>query len=283
MRYRLAPIVATSAGATALVWRWRARRDLRARRAATSFAGPADGDVRLTVVLPAFDEADRIAGTIEAIRHEVITDIDGDAEIIVVDDGSSDATFEVAADAGADVVVRHETNRGKGAAVRTGVLAARGRTILFTDADLAYGPDHIPRLLEVVESGSDVAAGSRRHEQTETLVRARLLRSLGGRLIKLMTHVVLLDRYGDTQSGLKAYRSDVARDVFGRAQIEGFAFDVEIFRLCERAGYTVAEVPVRVVNSSRSSVHVVRDGLRLLRDLLEIRRLEASGVYDRGQ
>ena len=283
MKSRFAVVAVVAAVLAALALRRKRRQDLRTRQSGRSEVGPPPGEVRLTIVLPAFNEADRVGHTLRAIRDGALASLDGDCEIIVVDDGSTDGTGEVAADAGADLVLRHEHNLGKGAAVRTGVLAARGRTVLFTDADLAYGPDHIPQLLEAIESGSDVAAGSRRHEETETLVRARLLRSIGGRVIKLMTHLVLIDHYGDTQSGLKAFRSDVASDIFGRSRIDGFAFDIEVFRLCERAGYTITEVPVRVVNSTRSSVRVVNDGLRLLCDLLEIRYLEASGAYDRGQ
>ena len=283
MKSRLAAVVGAAAVLAVLLLRRDRRRDLRTRRAERTAVGPAPGEVRLTIVLPAFNEADRVGRTLRAIREDALASLDGDCEIIVVDDGSTDGTGEVATGADADLVLRHGHNRGKGAAVRTGVFAARGRTVLFTDADLAYGPDHIPQLLEAIESGSDVAVGSRRHVETETLVRARLLRSMGGRVIKLMTHVVLIDRYGDTQSGLKAFRSDVAADIFGRSRIDGFAFDIEVFRLCERGGYTITEVPVRVVNSTRSSVRVVNDGLRLLCDLLEIRYLEASGAYDREQ
>jgi glycosyltransferase involved in cell wall biosynthesis len=172
-------------------------------------------------------------------------------------------------------------NRGKGAAVRAGVLVATGRTIAFTDADLAYAPVQIGALLRDVESGWDMVVGSRRHANTTTLVRARRVRELGGRVINWLTHAVLLGHYRDTQCGLKAFRSDAAHALFERAQIDGFAFDVELFVMAERWGLSVTEVPVQVENSTRSTVNVVRDASRLVRDLFRIRRWARAGAYQR--
>jgi len=171
-------------------------------------------------------------------------------------------------------------NQGKGAAVRAGMLAARGRTLAFTDADLSYSPDHLVELLEQVESGWDVVVGSRRHDDTTTLVRARRVREIGGRAINLLTRVVLLGKYRDTQCGLKAFRSDVAQVIFGHSHIDGFAFDVEVFHLLEQYQLSLAEVPVRVANSSRSTVHVVPDALRTVRDVFRVRHWSAQGRYD---
>ncbi|MCB1002700.1 MAG: glycosyltransferase, partial [Acidimicrobiales bacterium] len=205
---------------------------------------------------------------------------DGGLEVVIVDDGSGDGTAAAARAAGADVVLEQPENRGKGAAVRRGVLESRGRTVAFTDADLSYSPDQLLRLLGEVESGWDMVVGSRRHEDTTTLVRAGRLRELGGRAINLLTQVVLLGQYRDTQCGLKAFRSDVARLLFGRSRIDGFAFDVELFHLAERYRLSLAEVPVSVANSSRSTVRVARDALRLVRDLFRIRRAARRGRYD---
>ncbi|MCX7619691.1 MAG: glycosyltransferase [Acidimicrobiales bacterium] len=237
------------------------------------------GDYRLSVVIPAYREQ-RIGETVERLRSELekVAE-DGGLEILVVDDGSGDGTAERAEAAGADQVIRFSSNRGKGAAVRAGMLAARGRAIAFTDADLSYSPDQILGLLEQIESGWDVVVGSRRHTDTTTLVRARRLREIGGRVINLFTYAVLLGHHRDTQCGLKAFRSDVARLIFSRSRIDGFAFDVEVFHLVEEYGLSLAEVPVRVQNTTSSTVRVVRDALRLLRDLFRIRRWSRLGVY----
>lgn len=233
------------------------------------------------MVLPAFEEGAAVNRSVRRVRDEVEPVVGaGQLELIVVDDGSSDDTAAQARSGGADRVLVQERNRGKGAAVRAGVLAARGRTVAFTDADLAYAPHHLVAVLDAVEAGWDAVVGSRRHTSTQTLVRARLLRDLGGRVINLMTRLVLDGDYGDTQCGLKGFRSDVARILFSHARIDGFAFDVELFHLVERHGLSLVELPVRVSHSSTSSVQVVRDGLQVVRDLARIRRLDATGVYD---
>jgi dolichyl-phosphate beta-glucosyltransferase len=243
----------------------------------------APGDFRLSVVVPAYREGDRIAESVRRLRKELAAVDDhasGGLEIVVVDDGSDDRTALEATDAGADQVVKHVVNRGKGAAVRSGMLAARGRTLAFTDADLSYSPDHLLDLLVQVEAGWDVVVGSRRHDDTTTLVRARRLREVGGRAINLLTRLVLLGRYRDTQCGLKAFRSDLGVLIFGHSHIDGFAFDVEIFHLVEAYQLSLAEVPVRVENSSRSTVRVARDAVVTVRDLFAVRRWAARGGYD---
>jgi glycosyltransferase involved in cell wall biosynthesis len=255
----------------------RVRSDLDRRRARP--APP--GEHRLSVVVPAFGEGFRIGDTVQRLRADLAKVArDGGVEIVVVDDGSTDDTSERARAAGADQVLRHDRNRGKGAAVRTGVLAARGRTVAFTDADLAYSPDQLVGLLDEVEAGWDVVVGSRRHTDTTTLVRARRLREVGGRAINVLTRAVLLGQYRDTQCGLKAFRSDVARRIFQHTRVDGFAFDVEVFFLVEQYHLSLAEVPVRIENSSRSTVHVARDALRLVEDLFRIRSLAHHGAYD---
>jgi glycosyltransferase involved in cell wall biosynthesis len=243
--------------------------------------GPAPGSVRLSLVIPAYCEEDGIGPTLERVERELghLRD-DGGFEVVVVDDGSPDGTADAARAAGADRVIRLDPNRGKGGAVRAGVLEASGRTIAFTDADLSYSPSQVLLLLSEVERGWDVVVGSRRHTDARALVAARRLREVGGRVVNMLTWLVLLGQYRDTQCGLKAFRSDVARMIFSVARVDGFAFDVEVFHLTERYRFSLHEVPVEVVNSSRSTVHVVRDTWRLLRDLFRIRRIGRAGGYE---
>ncbi|MEZ5139855.1 MAG: glycosyltransferase [Acidimicrobiales bacterium] len=239
------------------------------------------GDVRLSVVVPAFREVAHVAGTVARVREE-LADVaaDGGLEVVVVDDGSGDGTADAARVAGADVVLELHPNQGKGGAVRAGMRAARGRTRAFTDADLSYAPHQIRGLLERVEEGWDVVVGDRYHEGSTTLVEAGRLRRVGGRAINLATRAVLVGRHPDTQCGLKALRGDVADVLFAHTRIDGFAFDVELIHLVERHGLSLVEVPVEVANSDRSTVHVARDALRLLGDLARIRAAGASGAYD---
>ena len=241
-----------------------------------------DGTHRLTVVLPAYREADRIGDTVARVRSELGARL-GDApdalQIVVVDDGSDDDTSGAAAAAGADVVVRLKVNSGKGAAVRAGVATATGRAIAFTDADLAYSPAQIADLLALVEDGYDMVVGSRRHTDTRTLVAAGRLREAGGRLVNLATHALLLGQYHDTQCGLKAFRADAARALFDASRLDGFAFDVELFHLAERWRLSLAEVPVEVEHSDRSTVSALSDGLRMVADLIRVRQAARRGDY----
>jgi dolichyl-phosphate beta-glucosyltransferase len=235
----------------------------------------APGDVRLTVVVPAKDEEQRIGSTVARLQRE-LDDID--LEVLVVDDGSSDATASVAEQVGARVV-RHEHNRGKGAAVRTGMLVARGRTVAFLDADLAYPPSQARVLLQAVEEGWDVAVGNR--FDRDSVVEGRsALRYVVGRVFNAVTAAVLLGQYRDTQCGCKAFRSDVARSLFSRARLDGFAFDVEVLHLVERDQLSLLEVPVTLHETGGSTVRVVRSSVEMLRDLLRVRQWSHKGEYD---
>ncbi|MFP3906200.1 MAG: glycosyltransferase [Acidimicrobiales bacterium] len=241
---------------------------------------PPAGDIRLSVVVPAYDEGEVIAATVTEILA-VLGDLDGGMELVVVDDGSTDRTSAAAAQAGAHQVITLEHNSGKGAAVRAGALAAKGRTVVFTDADLAYAPDQVLPLLAEVEAGWDMVVGSRHIAGSTTEVPASWLRRVGGRAINLLVRLVLAGDHADTQCGLKAFRRDVAALLFGDARVDGFAFDVELFALAERHRLSVLESPVRVVNSTGSSVRLTRDTAVLVLDLLRISwRLRRGGYSE---
>jgi dolichyl-phosphate beta-glucosyltransferase len=272
-------VALVAAGAVRLVgYRWVLMDELTAARRVRWGRLPPPGDLRLSVVVPAYGEADRIGDTVRRL-HTALADVAG-VEVVVVDDGSSDATADAALAAGADQVVIQPRNRGKGAAVRAGMMAARGRYVVFTDADLAYAPEQIGRVLAVLEEGWDVAIGDRRHPDSRILAPASPLRAIGSRLINWLGYVVLLGSHRDTQSGLKGFRSDIARFVFARTRIDGFAFDIEVLHLVERHQLSLVEVPVEVANTRRSTVRGVRDAVRLLVDLARIRRWSAEGAYE---
>lgn len=242
---------------------------------------PAAGSFRLSVVIPAYKAADFIGETVARLRAELTPHVGKDElEIVVVDDGSGDDTFAAAKRSGADLVLQLPQNRGKGAAVRRGMLEAHGRTIAFTDADLAYEPALILQLLAETEAGWDVVVGSRGHHETVTLVRAGRLRALGSRAINLISFAVLLGAYRDTQCGIKAFRSEAAVAIFSVARIDRFAFDIEVFHLAERFRLSLEEVPVTLTNSAGSTVRVGLDSLRVLVDMIRIRRFAGEGAYD---
>lgn len=251
------------------------RRSIRER---TDRAHP-ERPLRASIVIPAYRAATTIGGTVAAVRAAV-AHLEGGVEVVVVDDGSGDGTAEAALAAAADQVVTLPVNRGKGAAVRAGVAAARGRTIAFTDDDLAYSPDQLVTVIEAVESGWDVAVGSRRHPQALSTHGAGTVRDVGSRVINLATTAVLLSRPHDTQCGLKGFRADVAAVLFGLGRVDGFAFDIELLHIVERHELSLVEVPVRLESGDRSTVRALRDGLRLLRDVWRIRHWSATGAYE---
>lgn len=242
---------------------------------------PLNGDRRLSLIVPAYREADQIGHTVKRIRDELGAELaPGDLEIVVVDDGSGDDTTRAASDVGADRVVTLSANRGKGGAIRAGVEVAAGRVMAFTDADLAYSPVQVLRVLQEVEEGWDIAIGSRRHPAADTVVAPTLLREVGSRAVNAATRLVLVGGYSDTQCGLKGFRGDVGRVLFGRGRVDGFAFDIELLAMAELHGFSVSEVPVSLESSDTSTVHVVRDALRLLSDVLRIRCWTGQHVYD---
>jgi len=255
-------------------------RTVRHDQGAPSMRSRPPGSLRLSVVVPAYEEESRIATTIATIRTELASlDSVGDLEIVVVDDGSSDDTAGAAEHGGADLVVVQPRNRGKGAAVRAGIAASSGRVVAFTDADLAYPPGQLLGLMQKIERGWDVAIGDRYHPDTVTVTETSRLRSLGSRGVNMASNVLLLGNYRDTQCGCKAFRSDVARIVTGAGIIDGFAFDIEVLHLIERYSVSLCEVPVEVINSETSTVSALRDGIRVGRDIVRIRRRSRRGGY----
>jgi dolichyl-phosphate beta-glucosyltransferase len=225
-----------------------------------------DAQPRVSVIVPALDAGERVAGTVTALL-EALASV-GPLEILVVDDGSSDDTADAARGAGA-VVISHATNRGKGAAVRTGMLRAAGKVRAFTDVDLSYPPEQLLQLVAAVESGADMVVGSRMHRDAVTVVDASRFRQVTSRLFNVAT-LALVGIYRDTQCGIKAFSAEAADRLFAASVVEGFAFDVELFMLARRWGLEVVEVPVRLSSSDTSTVHL-RGELRAVWDLARLR------------
>jgi dolichyl-phosphate beta-glucosyltransferase len=235
----------------------------------------------LSIVFPCFDEAERLPRTFE--RYLAYLPADPAAiEFVVVDDGSSDGTFEVAEQIAAGDrrvrVLRVPSNHGKGFAVRTGVLAARGARVVFTDADGSYGPDKVERVLHALER-APVAIGVR-PAGTPRERPGPALRRLASRVFNLAMRLELGLPFHDTQCGLKGFRREAAVDLFGRSRLDGFAFDAEILFLAKRFGYQVAEVPVQATDRDGSKVRLSVDALRMLREVWSVRRAAARGAYD---
>src|SRR5438105_8635008 len=231
-----------------------------------------------SLVIPAFNEADRIGQSLREVL-DYLRRTSPKSELIVVNDGSTDETSERvrevfgAADLIATRLLEHSPNRGKGAAVRQGLLAATKPIGLFSDADLSTPIEETPKLLEPIAAGEiDIAFGSRALDRRLIGHRQPWRREQGGRVFNLLVRLATGLPFWDTQCGFKAFRLEACRPILETARIEGFAFDVELLYLAHRPGLRIREVPVRWNHAEGSKVSFFRDSLRMLREVIAIRR-----------
>jgi len=240
----------------------------------------------LSVVIPAYNEAVRLGNTLRAVV-DYLRQNWPDAELIVVDDGSADATAEIArgifADAGdlRTSVISYKSNLGKGRAVRLGLLAARGDVALFSDADLSTPITETPKLVEPITSGQyDVTFGSRALDRTLIGVHQPWRREQGGRIFNLVVRLATGLPFWDTQCGFKAFRLSVCRPLVEAATVDRFGFDVELLYLAFRAGLKLKEVPVRWDHNEGSKISLFSDSFKMVNEVGLIRQQARRGVYD---
>jgi dolichyl-phosphate beta-glucosyltransferase len=225
----------------------------------------------LSVVIPAYNEALRLGPTLQRVVGYLRRQ--GESyEVLVVDDGSTDATAEVAEKFAAEGVrvLRQEVNRGKGAVIKAGVLASRGREVLLVDADLSTPIEDLEKLRPHLPE-APLVLGSRSVEGSDITTHQPFYREMMGRTFNLIIRILGVRGLRDTQCGFKLLDGDVARRLFAELQIERFAYDVELVWLARRHGYRVVEVGVRWADSSSSKVNPVSDSLRMFWDVLALR------------
>jgi dolichyl-phosphate beta-glucosyltransferase len=237
----------------------------------------------LSIVIPAYNEESRIAPTVRDIvaycraRTRAF-------ELILVDDGSRDRTTSVGRLLSEEFpelrLIRLAANHGKGYAVRTGVINAVGRTVLFADADGATPIAEIERLEDALAAGADMAIGSRALRSEGVRVNAKVYRHLIGRTFHRLVEWLADAGVKDTQCGFKLFRAEVAQELFSRMRMNGFSFDVEVLVIARLRGYQVAEVPVNWSHRPGSKVNLTLDSLRMGADLFRIRAHWLRGEYD---
>jgi dolichyl-phosphate beta-glucosyltransferase len=230
-----------------------------------------------TIVIPAFNEAGRIGGTLRATL-EYLGRASPEGELIVVNDGSTDATSEIVREAFSNAgpiktrLIEHSPNRGKGAAVRAGLLAATKPVGLFSDADLSTPIDESPKLIQPIAAGEvDIALGSRALDRRLIGQHQPWRREQGGRVFNFVVRVATGLPFWDTQCGFKAFRLDACRPILEKAQTEGFGFDVELLYLAWRAKLRMREIPVRWNHYEGSKVSFFHDSLRMLGEVIALR------------
>jgi dolichyl-phosphate beta-glucosyltransferase len=240
-----------------------------------------DAEPELSIVIPAFNEAGRIADPLRRIRDHV-RGRSLSAEIVVVDDGSTDGTAEVARRLGGDLGVALRVlpseHRGKGHAVRVGMTGARGRAVLMTDADLSTSIDELDRFLPYLRDGAHVVIGSRKMDGAVIEVHQPILRETMGKVFTFLTRLFVV-RVSDATCGFKLFTRDAARQVFSRLTLDDWSFDAEALFLARKLGYVIREVPVAWRDSPGTKVHRGKDAVRAVMGLVRIRLNALSGRY----
>mgnify|MGYP002783575529 CR=1 FL=1 len=238
----------------------------------------------LSIVIPAYNEQERIADTLFAVK-DYLSRQPYSSEVIVVDDGSTDFTTEVVRtvdiysseihDQSVSVVMENVKNVGKGFSVARGMLKAQGSIILFSDADLSTPIHEVEKLLPYFEAGFDIVIGSRNLPDSE-VEKKPMYREIMSFIFRLIVQTLTVRGIHDTQCGFKAFRREVAHDIARLQRTYRFGFDVEQLYIAAKRGYRLKEVPVRWIHQDGSKVNPIRDSLAMVADVVRIRRIHAK-------
>ena len=238
----------------------------------------------ISIIIPAYNEERRLPTTLASILDYCRTRAETSFEVIVVDDGSTDGTSEVVREfeaASPEVkLLVYGSNRGKGYAVRFGVMNARGRLLLYNDADGATPIEEIARLEHAIARGADIAIGSRAMFSKDTTVETVWYRKYTGRVFNGVVNLLLVPGIADTQCGFKLFKREAAVNLFSRQQAERFSFDVEVLFLARKAGFKIFEVPINWCNIPGSKVNLLRDSVHMFLDLVRFRIKDIFGMYN---
>lgn len=239
-----------------------------------------------SIVIPAYNEGARLGPTLERVLAYVHAQ-QWDAEVIVINDGSRDNTADIVREfAAKDPMLRlveNPGNRGKGYSVRNGMLNARGRLVLFSDADLSSPIEESSKLFAAISTGADIAIGSRWLRAETQTQRQPLHRQIFGRIFNLLLRLTLGLKFKDTQCGFKVFKQSAVQTIFPLQRIERWGFDPEILFLARKFGFKVQEVSVLWGHSGDTRIHPLVDGSRMFMEMLHVRWNDLTGKYDRGR
>lgn len=237
-----------------------------------------------SIVIPAYNERARIGRTLESVL-DCVHKNNWNSEVLVVNDGSTDNTAAIvesfAAKAPIVRLINNPRNCGKGYSVRNGMLQAAGEIVMFTDADLSSPMEEAERLFAAIREGADIAIGSRWLEVKRQTLRQPFYRRFFGRCFNLVTRMIMALPFADTQCGFKAFTREAAQTVFQLQRIERWGFDPEIIFIAIKRGYSIREVPVTWGHDERSRISYLKDGLKMLEELVFVRWNALTGVYSK--
>lgn len=235
-----------------------------------------------SVIIPAWNEERRMPASLQRVAA-FVQEYPQPIEVIVVDDGSQDRTAQIVeeyAQRAPFITLIRNPHRGKGSAIKTGIAHGRGQYLVLCDTDLAVPIEELPKFLPPQLDNYDLAIASREIHGARR-INEPFHRHLMGRVYNLLVQLLAVPGIQDTQCGFKAFRREVARDIFPYQTIEGWGFDVEILFIARRFGYQIVEVPVTWYYGTESKVRPVRDTIRMIRELLQVRQNARRGLYDR--
>lgn len=236
----------------------------------------------LSIIIPVHNEGQTLTAAICKIA-EYCESLLSNYEIIVVDDGSTDGTEQIAREMMLLYpclrMIKLKKNRGKGCAVRNGIFEAKGQYILFSDADLSTPISEAEKLFHYLKKGCDIAIGSRKLPSSQINVRQPWYREFLGNVFNIMVRLLVVQEVKDTQCGFKCFTRKSAKKIFREQRLNGFCFDVEVLYLATKYGFSVKEVPIRWFNAPKTTVKLMKDSPKMLIDLLRIRYNDIRGRY----
>lgn len=235
----------------------------------------------ISIIIPAYNEEDLIENTInDVVRY--LSDKNYIFEIIVINDGSKDRTYEILKKMSENYdylkVINHQVNEGKGKSVKDGVILAKNKNILFTDADLSAPITNLENMLKEIHKGYDIVIASREVEGSEIKKRP-LHRKIMGRVFNKIITILGFQGIKDTQCGFKLFNAKTAKDIFSKSKINGYAFDVEILHIARLKGYKIKEYPVLWIDRLDSKMKIIRDALKMLKEVIKIKYYDKKGYY----
>jgi dolichyl-phosphate beta-glucosyltransferase len=236
----------------------------------------------LSIIIPAYNEASRLPKTLPSLR-KFLEEQNFTWEVILSDDGSTDQTLQIASKYFGDeglVKINSPKNRGKGSAVRQGILAAKGEICLLSDADFSTPIQDFFKLYPLIKDGYDIAIGSRSLPDSNVTVRQAWYREGMGRAFNTFVNIIILEGFIDTQCGFKCFRREKVTNIFKKMRINRFSFDVEFLYLAQKSNLKISETPVEWHNVLDSRVRIVQDSLGMLRDLFQIKINDFLGKYN---